>query len=284
MGTEVVLVIAFLLQAYAGEEWVLPEKLRETIATVKNQPLGHRISSISYDMRGKGYVVDPIGEDGSPDTDLVARYDVYDCLTFVEEVLSLTLAADPSSAFLIRNALRYKAPPYTYENRNHFMISQWMPNAIEKGLLTDITASFGRLKKIRKKWRPRIWTHWIGRRKFHLENNQFPLGIYSIDVLPLDKALKNIYKFPEGSILLVVRSNHPHNPILVTHLGFVVYRHGKPRFRHASKMGRGSVRDDSLWWYLNHLKTFKWPVAGVAVFFPVEQGPRRIQEPSMVEQ
>ena len=159
------------------------------------------------------------------------------------------------------------------------MISQWIPNAIKNGLLTDITSNFGELKSIKKKWKPRIWLRWIGRRKFRLADNQFPLGVHSIDVLPLDKALKNIHRFPEGAVLFVVRSNHPHNPIVVTHLGFVVYRKGKPRFRHATKMGIGSVRDDSLWWYLNHLKTFSWPVEGIAVFLPVEQGPRRINYP-----
>ena len=283
MGTEVVFLILLSFQVFAGESWVMPPNLLDTVHKVKNKPMGQRISQISYQMRGKKYITDPVGEDRPPDRDPMVRYDAYDCLTFVEEVLALAQSADPKSAFLIRNAFRYRSTQYSYKNRNHFMISQWFPNAIEKGLLVDITSQFGTIKTIKKSWKPRIWNRWIQRGKFHLNANEFPLGRHSIDVVSLDEAIAAIPKLPEGAILFVVRANHRHNPIVITHLGFVVYRHNKPRFRHATKMGKGMIRDDSLFWYLNHLKSFIWTVEGVAILLPQEQGPRRIIEPNLAD-
>ena len=64
----------------------------------------------------------------------------------------------------------------------------------------------------------------------------------------------------------------PSVPIVVSHVGLTV-EGGK--MRHATKMGAGSVRDDDLRWYIRHLSTYThWPVAGINVLEPIEQGPR----------
>jgi hypothetical protein len=45
--------------------------------------------------------------------------------------------------------------------------------------------------------------------------------------------------------------------------------------RHATKMGAGGVKDHSLRWYFEHLRTYvNWPVAGISVLEPQEMGPR----------
>jgi len=274
MGPELVgLILLGLATSQASEYWVLPDKVRQAASQTMGLPVGERISAISYEMRGKKYITDPIGEGVFPDTDPMFRYDAYDCLTFVEEVLGLAMATEPSSSGLIRNQLRYAGSSVTYKGRNHFMVPQWLPNSIDSGLLVDITDTLGPTKTITKNWTPRIWRKWRRRHKFSLESNEFPLGRHSITVLPLDTALSVVRKIPEGAIVLVVRTNNRHNPIMITHLGFLVYKRNKPLLRHATKMGEGMVRDESIYWYLNHLKTFKWRVAGVAIFMPREQGP-----------
>jgi len=44
--------------------------------------------------------------------------------------------------------------------------------------------------------------------------------------------------------------------------------------RHATLIGN-QTRDHELAWYIDHLRTYKnWPVLGIAVIEPIEQGPR----------
>ena len=109
--------------------------------------LGHsvwtRIERVSRLLLQRPYQVDAIGEGKAPDSDPLFRYDVFDCLTFVEEVLALSLPVDPFDAPQIRQRLRYgSAGGIDYHNRNHFMLQQWIPNSIESGLV-DITADLG---------------------------------------------------------------------------------------------------------------------------------------------
>ena len=61
---------------------------------------------------------------------------------------------------------------------------------------------------------------------------------------------------------------------MVTHVGFTVPGE-HATMRHATRMGEGGVRDDSLAWYVEHLQSYaNWPVAGINVLMPLEQGPR----------
>ena len=93
-------------------------------------------------------------------------------------------------------------------------------------------------------------------------------------MLPLETALEVVGDIPDGAIIVTVRIPLDHVPIVVTHVGFTVPA-GQPTMRHATRMGQGGVRDDSLAWYVEHLQSYtKWPVAGINVLMPIEQGPR----------
>ena len=70
----------------------------------------------------------------------------YDCLSFVETILALSLSRNADEIDLILKGLRYDGD-VDYKNRNHFMISQWIPNAIEKGYLKDITKIWEKYKQ-----------------------------------------------------------------------------------------------------------------------------------------
>jgi hypothetical protein len=59
-----------------------------------------------------------------------------------------------------------------------------------------------------------------------------------------------------------------------THIGFAVAG-ARPTMRNASRRSAQRVLDESLEWYFQHLESYtNWPVAGIAVFEPVEQAPR----------
>lgn len=253
-------------------DWsIIPDDVLEAQSTSWSEPIGIRMKQITEGFLGKPYLLNGIGELQEPDPDPLVRYDAFDCLTFVEEAISLSLGRTLPSVDQIRKDLRYGDGPVTYENRNHFMVSQWIPNAIEKGYLKDITHTLGETHVVSKTITPRTWERWRGRRHFFLNLDQFPVGTYRMGVLSLDAALKAIPDIPEGALLVVVRQNNPYNPVWITHIGFVV-RHSKNdvRIRHATKMGGGVVKEHYLKWYFEHIRIYLSPMEGVLVLMPQE--------------
>lgn len=241
-------------------------------ATV-NLPLPQRIDAISKVMLGQPYVADPLGEGAVQDPDPLVRYDTYDCLTFVEEVLALSMPSDVVSAGPVRTSLRYEGAT-AYENRHHFMELQWIPAAIEEGWLRDTTAEYGPVTVMEKQVDASTWSAWAGRKGFALPDDRLPVGPMRLEVLDLDTAIAAAPRIRPSTVVLTVRADRGWKPIWISHVGIVVPG-ATPTVRHATKMGAGSTRDHGLVWYLEHLKTYdKWPAMGVSLLEPVPYGPR----------
>ncbi len=261
------------------DDGAIPEVIAQAVAQSRNKPIGERISTISAAMMGTPYLNDATGEATAPDFDPPVRYDAFDCLTFVEEVLALTLSADERGAAEVRNSLRYGyGRPPSYEHRQHFMLQQWVPNAIESGWVEDITAEVGETRLLEKSVTLRNWTWWKGRSQFLLPDSLLPTGLFQLPILTPGAAWDAAPDLPDGAIVLTVRESKDHVPIVVTHLGFKVSsaRPEQPFLRHATKMGKQPrVRNDWLRWYVEHNRWYQWwPVAGFTVLMPREQGPR----------
>jgi len=261
------------------DDGAIPEPIAKAAHDHRNAPIGQRITAISEAMMGTPYLNDATGEGTAPDFDPPARYDAFDCLTFVEEVLALSLAPDVRGAAAVRNSLRYgDGQPTTYEDRLHFMLQQWVPQAIEAGWVRDITAELGETRLMQKKVTLRNWQWWKGRKLFLLPDERLPTGTFRMQVLTPGSAWDVAPEIPDGAIVLTVRESKDHVPIIVTHLGFKVSSAvpDKPFFRHATKMGkRPRVRNDWLRWYVEHNRWYHWwPVAGFTVLMPQEAGPR----------
>jgi len=232
------------------------------------------MKAVSDPMLGRPYRADGLGEGGGVDADPLARYDVYDCLTFVEEVLALSMAGDPAHAAPIRLGLRYGDADPSYVARHHFMELQWIPRALEAGWLRDTTASYGPVTAVERQVTPETWASWRARGRFAHRDEELPLGPMALDVLSLDDALDAVDRIRPGSIVLTVRVDRPWKPIWISHVGFVLPDE-TPTVRHATRMADRVVRDHGLAWYLEHLRSYtNWPVAGVAILEPVEAGPR----------
>ena len=100
----------------------------------------------------------------------------------------------------------------------------------------------------------------------------FPVGTYRIGVLSLDSALQALPNIPEGSLVVVVRQNNPHNPVWITHLGFVVRdSENDVRIRHATKMAGGVVKEHYLKWYFEQLRLYRRPIEGILILMPQER-------------
>jgi hypothetical protein len=206
------------------------------------------------------------------------RYDTFDCLTFVEEVLALSLASDPVSTQDVRLALRYSNPKSpSYSNRRHFMLAQWIPELVEAGWIEDITPQFDGAMYLQREVLPNTWQNWSKRSDFELTDNDLPVGVQQFWYLPIEDALQVASAIPDGTIVFTLRQPLAHIPIAVTHVG-VMIPGDQPTMRHATKMGSSTLRDHSLRWYLEHLKSYKnWPAIGVILLRPLEFGPRRTE-------
>jgi len=260
------------------EYGVIPETVAQIARAVVNEPLAYRMQALSEPFMGLPYEIDGHGEGMGPDTDPPARYDTFDCLTFLEEILALAFAGDPVSAPVYRRALRYKDGEVDYTKRHHFMMAQWVPENIASGFVVDITHTLGETHRIEKTVTRQVWQNWAGTKGFQLRLNELPVGEYGLNVLSLDAAEAAIEQIPPGAIILTVRQPKAWKPIVVSHVGFIVPRpEGHPvKVRHASKIQGGAVRDHTLAWYIERMRWYKRAVEGIAVLMPVEQGPRSV--------
>ncbi len=255
----------------ASERWTVPAALVASLREVGRRPLAERMEIASRPFVGLPYVAGAAGELDAIDPGPPSRYDAFDCLTFVEEVLALSLAADPLYAPAIRDALRYEGPP-SYASRRHSMELEWIPGVLRTGLATDITARLGPSRTLTHTTTREAWGSWYGRTLLHLPDDRLPVGTWSLDYLDLDAAAQA--DIPPGAVILVLRPPHARNPVSVTHVGIVVETHSL-RVRHASRNGRGRVRDDALSDFIRRQRAYEnRPVMGVTVLLPREEGPR----------
>lgn len=245
----------------------LPPNLETAVHASRALTSAQRIDQLSGVLLGAQYALDPLGEGVAPDTDPMVRYDAFDCLTYVEEVLALSLSTTPTEADAIRSAMRYGANPPAYTSRHHFMSLQWLPVNIAQGYLTDIGERFGTTTPLRKTVDDRIWNTWNGRSRFQHTDEELPRGPMALNVLPLEKAIERAQDIPTGTLVLTVREDWWWRPIWVSHVGFVIQSPEGPRVRHATTLGDDGVREHSLTWYLEHIAQYKNPpVLGVALY------------------
>ena len=253
------------------ERWTLPPEVVSAVRAVRDRPLWERMAVASAPFLGLPYVNDAAGEGEGYDVDPPARYDSFDCLTFVEEVLGVAMAADPLYAPAIRDALRYRGAP-SYEDRRHFMEAEWIPDAIHNGLLVDITDRVGHARTLEKVVTPDTWRSWRRRSIFHMPDARLPVGTWTLRYLDLAEAAAAVPLIPPGALIVTLRAERTGVPVVVTHISMVM---PDGKMRHATRMGTKKVRDDRLLWYAEHLRDYvKWPSLGVTVLMPREQGPR----------
>lgn len=252
-----------------------PAFVAERARAVRAAPLPERIGAISELFVGADYQLDPAGEGEGYDPDPPSRYDAFDCVTFVEEVLSLALAGDPSDAGRVRDALRYRDGVRAYANRNHHMELQWLPNNVASGWIVDVTGTLGPVRELRAQVTVQTWSNWSKRSLFALSDDELPVGEERLDILSPAAFLEALLRVPAGAIVLTVREPRAGHPLWTNHVMLTVPA-ATPTVRHATRNGDGRVRQQSLAGYVNNaVATYKnWPVAGFAVYLPVEQGPR----------
>lgn len=236
-------------------------------AALPDGPLPARLLAVSERFLGTPYGFSPLGEGQGKDPDPLIRFDLVDCLTYVEETIALALARSPDQVDPLLAALRYQKQ-VQYEDRNHLMEAQWLPSNVKKGFLKEVTARYGGpdIQRAAKVITPATWRT-PSSQALELPEERQLVGRFPLELIPLDKVLAHVRGVPSGTLMLVVREDLPGKVTRITHLGFVVQR-GKHTFlRHASRNPFMRVVDEDLESFLaRNAKYEKWRVDGVSLY------------------
>lgn len=103
---------------------------------------GGRVVDLARAALGTPYAGDPLGEGaGAPhDADPLMDLGRVDCVTYVEQTFALAAADSYTEAFDILQRIRYRDGAVGFENRNHFMIADWI---VHNTFCRDVTAELG---------------------------------------------------------------------------------------------------------------------------------------------
>ncbi len=115
-------------------------ELRE--AAAQGTPFAQRLFDAARDALGTPYQDGPLGEgpEGKYDTDPMVDFGKVDCVTYVEQTVALATASSYEEMFANLQKIRYRDGKTDYENRNHFMISDWVAN---NAFHVDVTEQLG---------------------------------------------------------------------------------------------------------------------------------------------
>lgn len=114
------LVGALCLTACNSAEAPAPIERPEAVAAIVEPPVPERVAAWVFSMVGKPYVLGPLGEDASPDTDPLIRYDVFDCATLNLTAMAVAHANDAGDTRRAMALANYRDGIVSYENRLHF--------------------------------------------------------------------------------------------------------------------------------------------------------------------
>lgn len=254
---------------------------------VMELPLPQRLEKISSMFLGRPYLLGALGEgvSGRYDQYPLFRVDAFDCLTFVETVLALTLADSPDSFDRMMKKIRYQDGRVSFLMRNHFTDLDWNPHNQANGLIKDVTMNIHNQHQepiaiiasaiINKpSWyqhfsssRIRLAQPFLSEKTTRLvelkkRGQALKIQTANIPYIPLTaifdasgKANTAILKqIPNGAIIEMIRPNWDLRNVIgtslnVSHLGFAFWLNGTLVFRNASTLN-GHVVDEPLVSYL----------------------------------
>ena len=249
--------------------------LYDDLIKQKSDNRANRIDYFSQKLLGRPYSDGALGEgpEGQFDQNPLYRCDSFDCVTFINSVLALSLSHDlrEFKKNIIKIAYRDAMP--RYEFRHHFMSVDWNIYNAKLGLVKDITRSIVDLSdnpiaKIAKAWIDR--PNWfkcrtvkdikllkkIGKKQtkgllaqLHAMSLQAVCEESVMPYIPLTELFDQqsnpnediLSQIPDAAIIEIVRPNWDVRDKIGTHLnvshvGFALRKKGELIFRHASSI------------------------------------------------
>ena len=229
-------------------------RLMNLKSQLKGQPSAEQIrfyAELFYQSKTP-YLADPLGEAqfGGVSSRPLYRFDGFDCTTFVETVMALSLAQNATDFRSLINRIRYKAGQVSYFNRNHFPTVDWIPNNIHAGFVTDVTSLVAPAQESLTYIEKDNWYLKKGLRTF-AERSQKTWA--RIDYIAKEDLLNEqiVQRIPSGAIFNVVRPawnlrDETGTSMDVSHQGFVIHENGEVYMIHASNGRSRDGQDDSL--------------------------------------
>ncbi|HIA47767.1 MAG TPA: DUF1460 domain-containing protein [Candidatus Hydrogenedentes bacterium] len=100
------------------------------LLNAKGDTFEQRVRKVTQDSLGTEYNDGPLGEGvgGKYDPDPIIDLTRVDCVTFVEQTVALSMTPNYDEMVEFLQTIRYKDGKIDYEHRNHFMITDWLPN------------------------------------------------------------------------------------------------------------------------------------------------------------
>ncbi|MBI4346008.1 MAG: DUF1460 domain-containing protein [Elusimicrobia bacterium] len=242
-----------------------------------------RIAAVSERFLGTPYKLGPLGEGetGEFDRDPLVTFAQADCTTFVEQVMALALEPELEKAKALLQRIRYRDGKVSYETRNHFPETDWIPNNMEAGFLSDVTVKVAdrKVQWVFKTIRKREW--YVAKSTADLEGfsdepeaqrvarverwrergREINDVVARLPYVPLEHLAELGPAIPSGAVGSVIRADLPDRPVVVTHQVLVLQTPGGPIVRHAA-YGK-QVQDEPLDAYFAKFKDAKWRVLGL---------------------
>lgn len=232
-----------------------------------------RLEHISRAFRNTPYAFSPLGEGPghSPDPDPRLRFDQFDCTTFVETMLALSLSRDIDDSQHILDRLRYLNGSVSFATRKHFPAAQWIPDNIAAGFFVDVTRQVAgdKTQWADKTLTAKDWSRRDAKILPELAVEHIPLGEHRVPIVPFVEIPHLLDKIPNAVVVNFVRADFHNIPVRVSHQGFLFRRHGKLILRHAIAKSAMRVVDEDFAAYIERAKRYKsWPVSGINLLMP----------------
>lgn len=219
--------------------------------------LPSRVEAVSAAFLGTPYKLGPLGEgeDGEFDRDPLYSFAQADCVTFVEQVMALSLEPELAKALAgVLRRIRYRDGKVGYATRNHFTEVDWLPANAAAGFIADISAKVAgdKVKVARKTISKREWyarktlddlqgfdAAPQAERERRLKALQ-ALGSgladedASVPYVPIESLPELLAKIPSGAVASLVREDKPDKPVLISHQALLIEKGGVKFVRHAA--------------------------------------------------
>ncbi|MEM1007440.1 MAG: N-acetylmuramoyl-L-alanine amidase-like domain-containing protein, partial [Myxococcota bacterium] len=229
-----------------------------------------RFVQLTERLLGTPYVFDALGEGplGRIDKDPTFSVQRLDCVTFLEEAMAMNRHGSLKRAVRATQEIRYFGGKIGYANRKHFPLLQWIPALRQAGWAEPLTRRVGgsSVRMLRKRLTLRSY---LARREGRemlrkMGKDRLVFGTHTWPYLPLQAAIRLARKLPSGTIMSVLKPAPANSPFQVAHQGVVIWKHGRPYLRHATKVWM-SIVDIPLVWYLRSLTRYRYPRIGIHV-------------------
>ncbi len=96
--------------------------------SISNDSFFKKLLITSESFKNAPYTLGPLGEGYGIDKDPIYRFDTFDCLTYVETVLALSIANNNDEFEDLIKKIRYQDGKVSFENRLHFQNPDWIEN------------------------------------------------------------------------------------------------------------------------------------------------------------